>query len=103
MSPFSGFLLRLHIAPLLPLVEICRACAFFLLVDSAYQLLLMFARRNVSRVPLSACPKRFCVPYEVMTPLSCSLIQGAFVGLTFVNDPPLLLPYSTSTCGSYVS
>ena len=48
--PFCGFLLGLHIAPLFTLVDICRA-SVFLYLDSAYQLPLVFARRQVSRVP----------------------------------------------------
>ena len=51
MSPFSGFLLGLHIAPLLSLVDIHQASVIFLFLDSAYQLPLVFALRHVSRVP----------------------------------------------------
>ena len=52
MSPFSGFLLGLHIAPYFTLVDYISGKVFFLLfLHSAYQILLIFARRHVSRAP----------------------------------------------------
>ena len=36
---------------------------------------------------LSPCHKRFWVPYQLMTPLSCSLVLRSFVGLTLLMTP----------------